>query len=58
VERGLVWYNGGVEGRCLYGLCAICTLRLSANSASVKLEEDAVRTVGARGDNRRQEEGI
>ena len=50
--------NGGVEGRFLYGLCAVCTVRLSVNGASVKLEEDAACTVGAGGDNRSQGGGI
>jgi hypothetical protein len=43
-----VWYNGEVEGP-LYGLCAVCTVGLSVNSASVKLEEDKTGAVGASG---------
>jgi len=54
----LAWYTGEAEGHFLYGLCAVCTVQLSANDASVKLKEDTARTVGASADNGSQGGGI
>lgn len=52
--RFSVVYGRSGKTFSVYGLCAVCAVRLSANGPCVKLEEDAACTVGASADNRSQ----
>jgi hypothetical protein len=53
VKRGFVWYDGEVEECSMYGLCAVCTVGLSVNSAECEAGEGCCMCCRASEDNRR-----